>query len=1093
MSIERKYLLGGCHEEKRVFSFSALFTLFVLVLGSITLPLQSSEGESSGKSTKKIFLPTPCSTPFAFPSFEKYQPRNETLSDFSVGSKAWLQDFLGAYEKFQSQGKAKYLFSGQVDPGTCKILTKLLNVSYKSSFQEKLVPPFSLEKIQASLANTPHIRWDEKVPLKRWFALRPETLSSRSVRFSEVPNNYNRPALPKTYNLGYCSNLPSKTLPFQKPLEPSSINPVLNLPNPLSNTENYAVNIAPSSECKLSKAPTFVIAERSRLHPPLSLQVFDSGKILLPSSIRPPVTLASAKWTAHIEKATSLEGFVKRSFSTLAKKKRLFPCKDSPSLALSKQELPSISLVMPNAPHQTKSLFAFKSIEKTSLVAYSPCRSLLPAKPYANTLYAFSPHIESSSSFIRVNLQKRRLELATKFGLQQQTRPVCVPQLEKNTKLTLVSPLNQQNLSVIFSCSRSLYPCPKPTLSKRTLKTYAAEPRPNYKLKEIKGSFLSFSTCDFVEIPKTKIPSRGLCFIEKPTKELHLVFSRQNDTILNQRQSLVKQRGNQIFKTSHQGLAICKAPEFKKTPSSKTNWVPTKEKRDISNPTLCTTDVALAFPMSRPRSHEYCLRFAFPPVLSLSSCKASYDLEKQSIPKAISMTPYKPEKECRGPFLPKAPTPQNQSEFHRQSKEQLQITVTVSKFSLKNLNTLDVGKRPALSYKQKIRSTDIVALIDTRMPSSSYNLKELSLRTNRNCRLTQATLSDMPSLEQLITDSIGDEFMVSTKVLPKITSEGYIFSVQLRPFNRNSLYSLPHRVYYILDSSSSIEKHRFETFKRSITRSLRYLDKNAKFNVFTFTGTPTRLSQIDLRPGSEAMRRTKKFLAKTERRSSSGTDNLYSLIRHLEQRSAQNGEMTTVIFLSDGNLFRNLRMHRNSIAGLLKDSRKNFSLYTCCVSDRNNIGMLDWMAKLYHGEMLHVSTHAAFPRRLSLLVKKLHRPLAYDIHVTTADPSDNVRFLHDAKIAENLFADKTYTLYGAAKNLQDINLIIQGKAGDKWLNLTKTISLKNSFKARGQLEKESACQKALLALYEYIEKGSNEKLAEAKEVASEFDVPFPAR
>lgn len=375
--------------------------------------------------------------------------------------------------------------------------------------------------------------------------------------------------------------------------------------------------------------------------------------------------------------------------------------------------------------------------------------------------------------------------------------------------------------------------------------------------------------------------------------------------------------------------------------------------------------------------------------------------------------------------------------------------------------------------------------------SGDYYCSDYALATNRNYRLTGYQLAHIPKLEELKTDSVGDDFKVHVKVIPQMTQKGYIFTLNILPIAQESFASLPHNVIFLLDQGASIEKNRFDTFKNAINQSLNQLDENTYFNIIAFDQSKEALSLNNLRATGASKKIARQFLKKIDQKRVSTFATLFNVIADIKNRAEASDELYTLVLLSNGQLMKNIRFHREALNDLISDSPDNMSIFTAAISDQNNIGMLELLAKLGRGELFHSQTHASFPRKLSILTKRLGKPLANNIRLTNLTPS-KVKIFQNKHYAPIFFAEKLYTFYGSAEKLEDIQFLIQGYRNERWLNIRKKVSLKDSRRGGSSIEKEIALEKAFTHMVDFINSNDHNDLYQAQLLLHPFSYPFPA-
>jgi len=386
---------------------------------------------------------------------------------------------------------------------------------------------------------------------------------------------------------------------------------------------------------------------------------------------------------------------------------------------------------------------------------------------------------------------------------------------------------------------------------------------------------------------------------------------------------------------------------------------------------------------------------------------------------------------------------------------------------------------------------DIFLLDNNKADYCFYNAS-LASQTNRNNRVTNFQLAILPQLKDLKTDSLSDEFKINIKIIPQMADDGYIFALNIMPIDRENFQPLPHNIYYLLDRGSSIEKYRFEIFKKAISQSLTYLNADTSFNIIAFDKQTEKFNSKTIRATSASKKIARKYLNKLTQKHHSTFISLFNVLEDLKKKAELTNEVYTVVLLSNGHLMKNIRYHREALNYLVQDKPDNFSIYTTAISDKNNLGMLDLLAKLGRGELLHTKTHASFPRKLAVLTKRLNRPLAKDIQITNIT-SNSVKFIENPNYSPMLFADKLYTFYGTADKLEDINIMIQGYSNNRWMNINKKISLKDASRGNSSYEKEIALQKAFKHMVDFLFTNDHNDLYQAQVLLHPFDYPFPAK
>lgn len=375
----------------------------------------------------------------------------------------------------------------------------------------------------------------------------------------------------------------------------------------------------------------------------------------------------------------------------------------------------------------------------------------------------------------------------------------------------------------------------------------------------------------------------------------------------------------------------------------------------------------------------------------------------------------------------------------------------------------------------------------------TYCFGSSAMDTNRSNRITHLLLSSLPTLSELDTDDLNDDFMCEVKVAPHMSQDGYIFSARFTASDKEGIDPLPHHIIYLLDRGSSVEGHRFNTFKNAIVKSISQLNSTTLFNVWFFDQKIDTLSHQDLHNTKASIHLTKQLLSKVSQGKKSSFSTLLQALSLLNQKAAESNELYTVILLSNGSMMKNIRLHRESLLELAKIDSSAFSLYTAAVSDHNNLGMLELLAHVGHGELLYTKTHASFPRKFAQLVKKVSRPIATGLHVTCFSDNPSVSLQHMNVVSEQLYADQGYSVYGSTSDLSHINIIIQGERNGRYVNIHKKIPLKNTAGGQNRTEKTYYTRKALSEMIEFIFSNDQTHLIRAKELLSPYGETLASR
>jgi hypothetical protein len=424
---------------------------------------------------------------------------------------------------------------------------------------------------------------------------------------------------------------------------------------------------------------------------------------------------------------------------------------------------------------------------------------------------------------------------------------------------------------------------------------------------------------------------------------------------------------------------------------------------------------------------------------------------------------------------------------------------------LAKVNILDSFKTIEGKSNLKVDSTsalggvrDLPLPVDATTSTSSYFLAAAAPEVEK-IDLPPPSSSILPELEEYqlptmaMATSWNDDFNVDFKFLPQEEGKGYLFSVALTPSGDLTPYSLKQTLYFIIDRSNSVQKHRFSVFKRAVMKALACMQNGDAFNIYIIDKKVTKLTQIPLTIGPKALRAAEEFLEKQEAGGMfAGSDIYGSLEKILPEIKGDN--LHTAILLTDGQTLHNTPKQQKILSKWLENNSGKLSLYTAAVGQKNNLLMLDFLSSISGGKLLYSDTHASFPRKLAKLILDLKNPVVHDLIIAAApqDGSAQIEFSPATFHLPALYANQPYTIYGSIDNPCNFELIVQGRHGNEWIAIKKSISFNEGEKGTRKLEKQWKAQQAQLCYAQFLKEGKPSHLKDAKEIlkANRAEIAF---
>ncbi|MGH7889445.1 MAG: VWA domain-containing protein [Thermodesulfobacteriota bacterium] len=333
----------------------------------------------------------------------------------------------------------------------------------------------------------------------------------------------------------------------------------------------------------------------------------------------------------------------------------------------------------------------------------------------------------------------------------------------------------------------------------------------------------------------------------------------------------------------------------------------------------------------------------------------------------------------------------------------------------------------------------------------------------------------------------NDTFDVDVKTLAR-EEGGYLFSLTFLPKADLSQHSLKQNYYFLIDRSNSIEKHRYQSFKRAVIRAISSLRDGDNFNILIFDAKIARLSETVIPSNKRNQRLAEEFLEKQPHgHYGTATTDIFTSLGRIIPPIVNDDEAHTAILISDGETSLKPDKQRNLINAWLEANRSKLTLYTAAVGQGNNLSTLDLLGTVSRGSMLYSDTHTGFPRKLAKLVLTLRSPIAKEMSLTTlsTDPSSRIQIFPSSSRLPYLFSDHPFVLYGTADKLSDFTIILEGRNKGQLLTIKKPISFASAKPGNRLLSKQWAAQQAHLFYDQYLKEGKPALLEEAKKLLSD--------
>lgn len=408
-------------------------------------------------------------------------------------------------------------------------------------------------------------------------------------------------------------------------------------------------------------------------------------------------------------------------------------------------------------------------------------------------------------------------------------------------------------------------------------------------------------------------------------------------------------------------------------------------------------------------------------------------------------------------------------------------------FSLKNLQiaqdeSIETSTEALLSAQPQESSSPQLIL-----PNSVDYLRSQWLKRN----IAETTL---PDLDYYGFDKVSQNLKWQEDLDAEVTliadpnSNKYIFSLTIHPDFEMDCKNMRQNFYFVIDRSSSVEKHKFSRFKLAVQRSLAALCDGDTFNIYFFDTKVVKLSEKNLAVTPRTIQMAEDFLEESPEKNRYGATESFRSLETLLPQQMDPNELHSIILISDGNSLQSPQKQKKELKSWAEKHDRNVNFYTAAAGKGNNLILLDLFSYTTAGKLLYSDTNAGFPRKMVHLIKNLHNPIVKNINIEVTPSASNaqVQLYPQNQFLPPMFAGQPYVITGTVDELCDLTFFIQGKNHDKFINVRKRISLKDAPTGGRSLEKLWADTQAKICYDHFLEQGKNIYLKEAAQIVAPY-------
>jgi hypothetical protein len=381
-------------------------------------------------------------------------------------------------------------------------------------------------------------------------------------------------------------------------------------------------------------------------------------------------------------------------------------------------------------------------------------------------------------------------------------------------------------------------------------------------------------------------------------------------------------------------------------------------------------------------------------------------------------------------------------------------------------------------------------LVPFKVLSQPADLPSSSSSAVNQRKLPQITSYELPESQPSI--DWGEHFDVDLQIANDPSGKGYLFSLALQPRSDLRAHQLKQNFTFLIDRSNSIEKTRYETFKKATLRALSSLKEGDAFNIIFFDRKIYRLNETPLPFSKATLSLAREFLNSKPHSTLFTATEIYLMLEKIIDKPLNEEEVHTVFLLSDGNTLLNLRKQKRALLRLTEENDGKLSLYTVAAGSDNNITLLDLLSSSNRGRLIYSRTHAALPRKLTKALIGMREPLVKEITLSALSSASDVsvELFPPSYRTPTLYGKEPYLIFGKIDKLSDFTLFLDGRNRDQWISIQKNISFAGAKKRTALLDKKWALQEIKGYYESFLKEGKPDMLKKANQALKPYGGPI---
>jgi hypothetical protein len=405
--------------------------------------------------------------------------------------------------------------------------------------------------------------------------------------------------------------------------------------------------------------------------------------------------------------------------------------------------------------------------------------------------------------------------------------------------------------------------------------------------------------------------------------------------------------------------------------------------------------------------------------------------------------------------------------------------IDILNFIPKHLNLKHVSTQNCLPPFPAFDEVSLTFRSNEKVPEIIFSQKDSSIEIDPTSTYVEQHIVSFPSfpklptLSELKTNCISEEFDTDLVYYPKEKEEGYFFALTLIPKENAQINKIKQHYTFLIDRSNSIQKERLNATKAAIIKAINELDPDDTFNIIAFDQKIDKFSPQNVLASKTSIQDAEKFLNSIQLGSLFSSADLFKPLFLTIPSKDLPDELYTTILFTDTDSLNKKGYAKNLLHDWTRLNQGKVSLFTLCTQDDQNLSAIDAICSINRGKLIESTTPKAIKRKLLKLIKNIHHPIAKNItcSVITKSKNSNMQIFTSENASSHLYLNQPYVICGESNNLDDFVLFIQAKVKDEWIHIKKNISFLHAKKASTSLKSDISLQKAydLYKKYAYFD------------------------